>query len=367
MNDCDGLFEEFGWSEKRIDEEAYASCTPYKGVFELTPRCNLQCNMCYVRLDDDHARMIGRELTNEEWLRIAEEAKAEGLLYLTLTGGEVFVRPHFRELYEALSRMGFLIQIFSNGYCVDESVMEWLKEKPPYCMRFTLYGVTDETYEAVCGCKEGFRHIDHAIDLMKEAGIPLYMVGLIVKENEKEARSMYEYAARKKVHFRHTVGVVKAVRGATQDVEAHRLEFAEATEEEKRRVVKCERMIPKFSHPLEMCGSYRKAFWLTWNGDLQLCSFMSAPKVSLLSESFSEGWKELQTALARLQSPRKCKTCTYEGFCRRCPGVLAAECGDPEAVTPSFCETARRMYELFYDKGESTNEEKIHCSDTTEN
>ena len=131
MYDCQIFSPNMENFSQILEKEAYKQKIPLQGTFELTARCNFNCNMCYVHLKEDQISKIGRELTNEEWLEIARQAKEAGMLYLTLTGGEVFIRPEFKELYIELSKMGFLIQIFSNGYMIDESVMEWLREYPP--------------------------------------------------------------------------------------------------------------------------------------------------------------------------------------------------------------------------------------------
>lgn len=336
-----------------LEQTAYRDRIPLNGVFELTARCNFNCNMCYVHLNEEQIQKQGRELTNEEWLDIARQAKEAGMLYLTLTGGEVFARPGFKELYLALSEMGFLIQILSNGYLIDEKVMEWLGETPPYAMRFTLYGTSNETYKQVCGVKDGFDRVSHAIDLVTNAGIPFFLVSTIVKENQHDLSAMQTFAKEKKVEFIATPSVVKAVRGATQDAEAHRLDLLTEDLEkvQQLRQTGTERLYRHIENPLDVCGNYRKAFWLTWNGNLQLCSFMERPAVSLTNGSrFYESWERLLQQLEQIQTPEKCRGCQYEGFCSRCPGVLAAECGDCSSVNEEFCNYARQMYEAYWER-----------------
>ena len=342
------LSPEMNYFTQVLERSALADGIPLSGTFELTPRCNFNCNMCYVHLTDAQAKKIGRELTNEEWLRIARQAKEEGMLYLTLTGGEVFVRPKFRELYEALSEMGFLIQILTNGSLIDEEVIAWLKKRPPYLLRFTLYGATNEAYKAVCGAKDGFDRVSRAVDLVMEAHIPFYMVGTIVKENEADLQAMYEYARRKKVLFQHTIAVVNPVRGATADALAHRIDMAALTLEELKEVKKVKRFYSETENMLEGCGSYRKGFWLTWDGKLQLCSFMEYPAIQIMKMEFDSAWKRLLEELKRLQTPKECRSCQYEGFCQRCPGILAAECGAPDRVDEAFCNRAKALYEIYY-------------------
>ena len=149
MRDCD--FEEMGLGSyiSFLRKEACEKKMPFKGVLELTPRCNFSCNMCYVHLKPEEIPAIGRELTTEEWLETGRQLQRAGVLELTLTGGEPFARPDFRQIYEAFHDMGFMIQIFSNGSLIREDTMEWLSRRPPAAMRFTLYGRCNGTYEKV--------------------------------------------------------------------------------------------------------------------------------------------------------------------------------------------------------------------------
>lgn len=348
MNECQELkLDQLG---KYLEQQAYADKIPLNGTFELTARCNFNCNMCYVHLNEQQVKSIGRELTNEEWLAIARQAREAGMLYLTLTGGEVFARPGFRELYEQLSDMGFLVQILSNGYLIDESVMEWLGEIQPYTIRFTLYGASNDTYARVCGIKDGFDRVSHAVDLVTQAGIPFYMVSTLVKENIDDLEAMQKFANEKKVEFTVTPSVVKAVRGATQDAVSHRLESRTGYRQALENMIRegCDILYPSPNHPLDVCGSYRKSFWITWNGNLQLCSFMSEPAISLTGGvGFKDAWDMLLTQLEQMRNPEECEDCRYKGFCARCPGVLSAECGGCSKTDPAFCDYAKQVYEEY--------------------
>lgn len=348
MIDCqNGKLDQIG---SYLEQQAYIDKIPLHGTFELTARCNFNCKMCYVHLNEQQIKSIGRELTNEEWLDIARQAKDAGMLYLTLTGGEVFARPGFRELYEKLSEMGFLIYILSNGYLIDEKVIEWLGDRPPSAIRFTLYGASNDTYYSVCGIKDGFDRVSHAIDLVKQAGIPFYMVSTLVKENINDLPAMYAFAKNKKVAISFTQTVLKSVRGATQNAELHRLNRDIGHKEILERMISegRDRLYPPFNHALDSCGRYRKGFWLTWNGNLQLCGFMSKPAIPMIGGiRFNEAWHQLLKDLEQIQKPDKCNNCKYEGFCMKCPGVLAAEFGNYSYVSDYFCADAKRIHNEY--------------------
>src|SRR5512145_945167 len=86
---------------------------PASGTFELTERCNLSCRMCYVCQPSADAVWRSRELPAAQWLALAQQAAENGMVFLLLTGGEIFLRPDFFELYTPLTRMGLMLSLFT--------------------------------------------------------------------------------------------------------------------------------------------------------------------------------------------------------------------------------------------------------------
>lgn len=136
---------------KYLSVKAGAAGCPINGTFELTGRCNLNCKMCYVHEQKNVLKMKRKELSVDEWMKIAEQAKEAGLLYLLLTGGEVMIREDFIELYEKLSRMGFRLVINTNGSLMTPQIEDCFRRNPPARVNVSVYGASDETYEALCG------------------------------------------------------------------------------------------------------------------------------------------------------------------------------------------------------------------------
>lgn len=325
-----------------FEQTAYVKRIPIRGTFELTARCNFDCNMCYIHLKDSEVSKVGRELTTEEWIKIAKEARDSGLLFLTLTGGEVFRRKDFKDLYKAFHEMGFVIQIFSNGYLINEEVLSWLSEVPPVALRFTLYGMSDETYYRVCGVRDGYTRVVRAIDLVREAGIPLYLVGTITNDNVCDLESMIQFSREKGISFRYSTELVSPVRGARGEVDSKRVPLDIQIPEGNR----VERLYPVQGSILETCGSYRKGFWVTWDGRLEMCSLLEEPAVPLLEKSFSDCWRELNSRLDLLVMPSECNNCSYEGFCIRCPGLMYSVIKE-DGNLKRYCKKAKDLKRLL--------------------
>ena len=109
--------------EKALLERAKASKTPANGSLELLPICNMNCDMCYVRLSREEVQTHGGLHTTDEWIEIGKQMKDAGVLFLLLTGGEPLLFPDFKRLYTELQKMGFIITINTNGTLIDD---EWI-------------------------------------------------------------------------------------------------------------------------------------------------------------------------------------------------------------------------------------------------
>ena len=115
---------------------------PAHGTFELTSRCNLSCRICYVRHAPGDQTKAARELPASTWLDLVRQAVANGMVFLLLTGGEVFLRRDFFEIYEPLTRMGLVLALFTNGTLVTKDIAARLAQAPPSRTEITLYGAS---------------------------------------------------------------------------------------------------------------------------------------------------------------------------------------------------------------------------------
>ena len=107
--------------------------------------------MCYVHLTAEEQQRRGRELTADQWLAIAEQARSRGMLFLLLTGGEPLIRTDFRYLLTELKKMGLLVSVNSNGSLIDRDWLDFFRHEPPFRFNITLYGGSEATYERLCG------------------------------------------------------------------------------------------------------------------------------------------------------------------------------------------------------------------------
>lgn len=346
--DCEqslSLSGDFRRIQSELEMWAKIRRVPLHVVYELTPLCNLRCPMCYVRLDHRAMLQQGKLHSAEEWLEIGRQSAEMGTLFVTLSGGEPLLHPGFWEIYNGLTEMGMMVTIFTNGCLIDEAVIERFKANPPYEIKVSIYGASDETYETMCGVKDGFTRVSRAIDLLKEAELNFYCTSTAVRENVHDLEAMYRFAYEKGVKFFHTSAVALSARGALSDPLSSR-----TTAREEGWSLKT---LETQKHPCDLapfayCGAYGINYFMTWHWHLSYCAFAPKPYAQVGDPvDLASAWEKLLEQTDKIRVPEECVSCEHGEFCKRCPGLLASESGDPEKVCETFCETARVLHSMY--------------------
>ena len=123
--------------EERLVQSATEKQIPLGGSFELLPLCNMNCRMCFLRLNPEEMKAQGRLRNAEEWLELAVQAKDAGMLFLLLTGGEPFLYPEITGLYPQLAKLGLYITINTNGTLITEEHADMLQRHLPRRVNIT--------------------------------------------------------------------------------------------------------------------------------------------------------------------------------------------------------------------------------------
>jgi MoaA/NifB/PqqE/SkfB family radical SAM enzyme len=191
----------WGGLSKKIVESAKEKKVPLIGTFELNARCNLACKMCYVNRPAHDPEALSKELTASQWIALAKEARDAGMLYLLLTGGEVFLRPDLKEICEEISKLGIVLSIYTNATLITQIDAKWLSKIPLLDVSVTLYGASNLTYQTVCGNADAYDSAFRGIDFLRSEGITLSIRLTVVKSNQEDYQSVANFASENKIHF----------------------------------------------------------------------------------------------------------------------------------------------------------------------
>jgi MoaA/NifB/PqqE/SkfB family radical SAM enzyme len=110
-------------SKKRRKAEDKGEHIPPFLIASITSKCNLHCAGCYSRCN--HATVDSepvKQLTDDEWQNVFDEADELGISFILLAGGEPMLR---RGVIEAAGKkQNILFPIFTNGTYFDDRYLE---------------------------------------------------------------------------------------------------------------------------------------------------------------------------------------------------------------------------------------------------
>lgn len=306
---------------------------PISGVFELTPRCTLDCKMCYVHLTK--AQMGARkELTDDQWIKIMDDAVARGMMNVQLTGGECLLHPGFREIYTALKKHPVVTSVNTNATLLDENYVEFFLKNPPNKLMISLYGSTEDGYERVTGVR--------ACERVKENVLRAKNAGLSVKLNITVSRYMYDetediirFALENHIPYGLDMNLVQPNRDTGKNLDDFNLTPDEIVEKYRSiRRMKGRDCIPKSESveipPLDLSGNEIKGmkcaagaskFMVHWDGSFAQCFTESLPGVNIVDVGFDKAWELIGQKASEYARPIECETCRFLPICSECPFI----------------------------------------------
>lgn len=342
---------ELGYGEfsKLLHEKVANQRIPISGSLELTYRCNIKCQHCYVtHCQPDYSDQ--KELTLKEIQAIIDQVVDEGCLWFLLTGGEPLMRPDFLEIYQYLKRKGLLVSLFTNGTLLTPRLADTLVEWRPFSIEITLYGASQETYERVTGIPGSYKHCMRGIDLIMERGLPLKLKTMLITLNQHELCAMQAFAESLGMPFRYDAMLNSQINGV-KTPQTFRLAPSEVVKYDKSNPNRFKGLIASFERYqdfqvdqryLYACGAGNNSFHIDPYGKLSMCMMARAQQYDLRSGSFREGWREFLLGV-RQQPPHgkyECQTCELLPVCGQCPGWSELESGDSQQRVDFLCQVA---------------------------
>lgn len=345
-----------------LHKKATVMRIPLNGTFEITPVCNMDCKMCYVRMSRQQQEAVRPLRSAAEWLALAEQAKEAGMLYLLITGGEPFIHPECREILSGLQKMGFIISLNSNGTMINEEVVAWLKECPPTRINITLYGASDETYGRLCGNPHGFTQVTKAIRLLQEAGISVKLNCSVTPYNAHDLEEIIAFANNNGLVIQPTAYMFPPLRkdpsmiGRNDRFTPQEAAYYSAKIEllmggKDRFLSRSEDELPPLSaDPDENCDGVgdtvrcragRCSFWVTWEGKLMPCGMLpSTIEGNVFEDGFIPCWKRAMEMTDCIRLPAQCAGCKLKESCRACAAMVFTESGCFDKVPQYRCQMA---------------------------
>lgn len=331
----------------------------FSAHWELTYRCNERCTHCYLDVLPPGAQVPG-ELTTEECKDILDQLADEGVLNLTLSGGEILVRRDFFDIAEYARKKGFALTLYSNGILIKPAVADRLAALHPFRIEISIYGARAETHDRITLRPRSFELTLRAGRLLIERGVRVMLKAPLMHENARELHQMKNLAVDLGAEFKYDITITPKDTGDLSPL-AHRMTdddllwlFRETIDEKAADLWR-----HKLSSPMgpnhRFCGITLSSLLIDPYGEVYPCVQTRLSAGNLRRQPLRQIWRESlvweRLGHLTLENLPVCSTCELKSYCTRCHGLAMIADGDLHYCASICKREARLRRQVLQEKG----------------
>ncbi len=266
---------------------------PLSVLYEVTHRCNLGCEHCYLSEGPvGRPRPTREELSLEEIRRILDQLAEAGTMFLTLSGGEVFLRRDALEIVAHARSRGLSVTVFTTGTLLTPEAATRLADLHPLSVEVSIYSPQPEVHDRVTRIPGSHARSLRALRLLKERGVIIAIKSPLMSLNSGEYHGIVALAEELGAGYGFDPMLVPRRDGNMAPVnlgldqqQLYNIFSDPVLAKELSQPVKC---LPLPGE--EICATGRRHCLISPYGDLFPCMVFPVPAGNLREKSFHEIW-----------------------------------------------------------------------------
>ena len=339
------------WIRKTVEHRL-----PWSVHLDLTYRCNERCIHCYL----DH-RDHG-EMTSEEVKKVLDQLAEAGTLFLTFSGGEIFLRPDLFELIGYARELHFDVSIKTNALLIDADRARRLNELKVRKIQVSIYSAQPEIHDAITKVRGSLERTLTAIRFLQAQGLNVKIACPLMKQNLTAYRGVQALAEELGVPYVLDLTITPKMDGDASilSLRLTTQEILPVLRDSGLQPPSCvstsgQEIAPALgsanSSGIESqayddipCSAGHNSCYISPYGDVLPCVQMPIAAGNLRQQRFDEIWFDSKP-MERVRAVREsqlpvCSGCSIRKYCERCPGLAQMEGGDLLAAYERACDMA---------------------------
>ena len=316
-----------------------ASGAPLFAHIYVENRCHLKCAHCY-ESEDSHPHEA--RLSLDDYDRIFDELAALGVLVLTFSGGEPFLRKDFLDIVERARKKRFAVRIYTSGTLLTPAHADRIRDLRVQEVHVSVYSSSPDVHDTFTGGKRSHEKSVRALALLRERGVHTVLKSNVMTLNVDDIDGL--------------IGLAKSVGADWQldptikpkwNGDRSPLRFAVSPEELRDKVLwradltsvrsledaagLCDGENPRHGQEGGMCAAGKSLVAVWADGQLAPCAMMPkavATEGRSLVDVFTNDPLFRAMRGQRFDDMKKCPTCDVRSTCDPCMAYALVEHGD---------------------------------------
>ena len=315
---------------------------PWNVHIDLTYRCNERCVHCYL----DHHDY--GEMTTHEVKNILDQLAEAGALFLTFSGGEIFLRQDLFELIRYARGLNFDVSLKTNALLIDESRARKLRELDIRKIQISIYSADAVIHDAITKVPGSLDRSLRAIQFLLAEGLQVKLACPLMKQNLAAFRDVQSLAEKLGVPYMLDLTITPMMDGGdgVLRLRSSATELLQVLQDQNLNSRACtppeaeteaafttgsatSSGIESGAYDDIPCSAGHNSCYISPYGDVSPCVQMPKPAGNLRKQQFDEIWYG-SSEMNRVRAVREsqlplCSSCSIRNYCERCPGLAQME------------------------------------------
>lgn len=308
---------------------------------ELNRRCVLRCKHCYIPFSNLN-RKEGELFDNysiKDIKNLFQSLKNMGVFLVILTGGEPFLNKNFRSFLDEATKLGMVVEIFSNLQQIPRWFAEDDNKYRVNRFQTSIYSIDPKVHDLVTSGKGSLKNTLKNLKLIKGLGYRVEVASPLMCFNFETRMKTKKYFADRHITQSFSWPIVneyyeghkgKDTLNITKD------QFIQFVEENPDFM-----MCPAFENMEHICSAGRLLFSISAEGDVFPCSQFPRKMGNIKEESIENIMRGRRMCGVACLSPKDIDKKEY--LYNFCMGNNYSETGDPLKVS----EFSKKMYKQY--------------------
>lgn len=326
---------------------------PLQAHLDVTYRCDLNCQHCY--LDN---RTNWPEMTTAEWLNILDQLQQAGVMFLTWSGGDVFMRSDFGELLDRAAALGLMSRVKTHGAHLSEAWVQRMIRDKVGRVDVSVYSLKPEIHDRLTQTPGSLDATLAGIGAARRAGMRVKVSCYVQRDTIEEIPEICR-------HFESMGCVITFNTNTVLDLSAtDALASWQLTDDDlvraRAEILRAQpQPLPKRLDELPQhapCAAGRTDLYISPDGELWPCINFPMALGNLRERPLLDIWRESEARQALVawdnNDRNTCHSCEGSRFCFFCPGDAFKQTGDFRKAPASFHAASRakmRAWEIVQD------------------